>query len=161
MELISEKEFRQKLLNTCSDGDFPQTKKLIQEFNQLNSGVENPSRVLFDGAFFAALNYKHFEIASYIIERGLDHWILEDAIYNEVYATSELLDWGIQGPIQEDPTPELNFLISKGSNINFLDQKGRTPLDLAVLFNYPKAAEILLKAGAKRGSELMRETTSE
>ena len=49
----------------------------------------------------------------------------------------------------------VDYLISKGANVNVLDNQGLTPLNLAVL--HKDTANLLRKYGAKTGEELKAE----
>ncbi|MDP6527170.1 MAG: ankyrin repeat domain-containing protein [Kiritimatiellia bacterium] len=51
----------------------------------------------------------------------------------------------------------LQLLIDKGANVNAKDDKGRTPLDLAMINNKTETADLLRKHGGKTGEELKAE----
>ncbi len=48
-------------------------------------------------------------------------------------------------------------LIAKGADVNAKDERGKTPLDLAIQVKNPKTADLLRKHGGKTGEELKAE----
>ena len=49
------------------------------------------------------------------------------------------------------------LLIAAGADVNAKNDKGNTPLDLAILDKQPEAADLLRKHGGKTGEELKAE----
>ena len=51
----------------------------------------------------------------------------------------------------------VEVLIAKGADVNAKDDRGGTPLDLAILFKRTETADLLRKHGGKTGEELKAE----
>ena len=49
------------------------------------------------------------------------------------------------------------LLIAEGADVNAKDERGKTPLDLAIQVKNPKTADLLRKHGGKTGEELKTE----
>ena len=61
-------------------------------------------------------------------------------------------------PLHYANTKEIaGLLIAEGADVNAKDERGKTPLDLAIQVKNPKTADLLRKHGGKTGEELKAE----
>lgn len=68
----------------------------------------------------------------------------------DAFAQEPEEDESVMEAVEERNVRELNELIEKGADVNFLDEKEAvTPLILASMFGYPEIVKILLEAGAE------------
>lgn len=149
------KHYQAQLFQACRQDKRAQAKKALAALKKLAPPGENPHIQLFLGDMFTtAVAFHYFEIAGLIVENGLDPALLKYAIYSLVISAAELAQSGAKGILAEDPSAKIEFLTNQHSEINYLDDQGRTPLDIAYACGYSIAAEALRRFGAKEGVEI-------
>jgi ankyrin repeat protein len=154
MRYIEEYKYALLIYDAALASDLKAFQQYVDEFNHLNPDIQHAAEGrFFDSAFNSALSREDFVTAEYIAQHGLPAFFLDYALYSLVHARVDGVDWGPQGISFEDLSSQLTFLIQQGSNINYLDEQGRTPLDIAELYETPDI-ELLRQAGAKHGKEM-------
>lgn len=155
MKLIEENKYLQLIFTAAERGELGKIKQWLKEFNEINPQVIRASRRFGDGAFDVALSNKHFDIAAYLVESGC---------YDPKPAINNFIGLGIEDAgnsdfdpaNNEDPSEILAFLISIGSELDYPDFGGNTPLDVAVYWHYDSAVKFLIHAGAKHSDAFQK-----
>lgn len=150
-------------------GQVEEFSRLIEEFNQLNKHVVHAAERFLSSSFMQAVKHKHFELATYILQKAKDYEVLEKSlnIKRAILTLIELIlsetererSSVLHTPlIVDDPTEQFKFLLELGADINYRDLLGYTALDSVIVFlNWPKAVEALTQLRGKRGKELKKQ----
>ncbi len=81
-----------------------------------------------------------------------------DAVKQHIAAGADVNENVLSAPLHFATTKEIaELLIAEGANVNAKDERGKTPLDLAIQVKNPKTAALLRKHGGKTAEELKAE----
>lgn len=161
MKLIDKDKYFMEIFEYIKQNNLDEIRRLIEEFNHLNSHIKNASKVFFDAAFTDAIENEHFDIARYLVQKDqeddpypVSKALIKDIICRLVRSNYESIGRYYQKYTNpEDPTEKIKFFLEMGADINYMDSNYRTALDYAEEI-WPKAEEALIKFGGKKGEDI-------
>ena len=145
----------EEFIYACATGDLEKVKKYISLRMDINKKSDHTPTPLW-----AALAERQFIMAEFLLKNGVEINKDDLLVHNCILTDVDAYLWELEFENTDKKEPDsiyIDFILRYKVDLNDLDSRGMSALDIAIEKKHPKAEKLLRRLGAKISKDINNE----